>query len=94
MWVGDIGPEVTEQQLQEAFKNYLSIQKVKIIRDIKTKKSKGFGFISFREADEYLRAMREMNGRYVGSRPIRLRKSKWRERGYDVARRKDDRILT
>lgn len=112
MWVGDIGPEVSEDVLRKAFANYSSCQKVRIVRDIKTKKSKGYGFIrfgylviyysvsiffvlfSFGNAEDYIRALREMNGRYVGSRPIRLRRSKWKERIYSIAKRKDDRILT
>lgn len=47
MWVGDIGPEVSEDVLRKAFANYSSCQKVRIVRDIKTKKSKGYGFIRF-----------------------------------------------
>ena len=93
MWVGDVGSDVTDETLREAFKQYPSIQKVKVIFDVRTKKSRGFAFISFTDADEYLRAMKEMNGKYVGSKPIRLRRSKWRDRGYETARRNEDRIL-
>jgi hypothetical protein len=27
--------------------------------------------------DDYIKAMREMQGKYVGNRPIRLKKSDW-----------------
>lgn len=40
----------------------------------------GFGFISLREANDYMKAMKEMHGKYVGNRPIRLKKSTWRDR--------------
>lgn len=43
-------------------------------------KKKGFGFVSLREANDYMKAMREMHGKYVGNRPIRLKKSTWKDR--------------
>ena len=33
--------------------------------------------------------MREMDGKYVGNRPIKLRKSTWKERNIDVVRKKE-----
>ncbi|KAH7823243.1 putative RNA-binding protein 42 [Monocercomonoides exilis] len=93
MWCGDLGPEVTEETLSQAFSIYPSFQKAKVIRDFRTKKSKGYGFLSFKDSEDYLRAFREMNGKYVGSRPVRLRKSNWRARQYEVGKKKDDRIL-
>ena len=44
-----------------------------MIRDKKTNKTKGFGFVSFKEPGDFTKAMREMNGKYVGSRPIKVR---------------------
>ena len=43
-----------------------------MIRDKKTNKTKGFGFVSFKEPGDFTKAMREMNGKYVGSRPIKV----------------------
>jgi hypothetical protein len=33
--------------------------------------------------------MKEFDGKYVGSRPIKLRKSTWKQRGIDERRKKD-----
>ena len=47
------------------------------MQDKKTEKSKGFGFVSLLDCNDYIKAMREMNGKYVGNRPITLKPSKW-----------------
>jgi RNA recognition motif-containing protein len=51
-----------------------------IVRDSRTKKSKGYGFVSFLEAADFAKAMREMNGKYIGNRPCKLSKSTQEER--------------
>lgn len=35
-----------------------------------------------------LQALKEMNGKYIGNRPARLRKSNWAERNADVPQNK------
>ena len=68
---------MSDEVLANAFKKYTSFCKAKVVRDKKTLKSKGFGFVSILNVDDYVRAMREMNGKYVGNRPIKLTKSAW-----------------
>eukprot|EP00357_Protocruzia_adherens_P003142 CAMPEP_0115000632 /NCGR_PEP_ID=MMETSP0216-20121206/16876_1 /TAXON_ID=223996 /ORGANISM="Protocruzia adherens, Strain Boccale" /LENGTH=306 /DNA_ID=CAMNT_0002365773 /DNA_START=49 /DNA_END=969 /DNA_ORIENTATION=- len=80
IFCGDLGNEVTDEVLANAFRKYGSFQKAKVIRDKKITKSKGYGFVSFADADDYIRAMKEMNGKYVGNRPVKLRASDWQAR--------------
>ncbi len=40
----------------------------------------GFGFASFGDAAEGAKALREMDGKYIGNRPCKLRKSSWQVR--------------
>ena len=63
LFCGDLGNEVSDEYLFRAFAKYPSILKAKVVRDKKTKKSKGFGFVSFKDPQDYLKAMREMNGK-------------------------------
>ena len=65
LFCGDLGNEVTDEYLYRAFAKYPSILKAKVVRDKRTKKTKGFGFVSFKEPQDYLKAMREMNGKFV-----------------------------
>ena len=40
----------------------------------------GYGFVSFSDLAEGARALKEMNGRYIGNRPCKLKKSHWQDR--------------
>ena len=62
LFCGDLGNEVTDEYLFRAFARYPSVMKAKVVRDKKTKKTKGYGFVSFKDPQDYLKAMREMNG--------------------------------
>ena len=75
-----MGNEVTDEVLANAFKKYASFSKARVIRDKKTLKSKGFGFVSILKVDDYIKAMREMQGKYVGNRPITLKRSDWQKK--------------
>lgn len=89
IFCGDLGNDVNDEVLTRTFNKYPSFQKARVIRDKRTGKSKGFGFLSFKEPHDFIRAMKEMDGRYVGSRPIKLRKSTWRQRSIDLVRKKE-----
>ncbi|CAH0714205.1 unnamed protein product, partial [Brenthis ino] len=89
MFCGDLGNDVTDELLTRTFGKYTSFQRAKVIRDKRTNKSKGFGFVSFKDPGDFIKAMKEMDGRYVGSRPIKLRKSTWKNRALDVVRKKE-----
>lgn len=80
VFVGDLGQDVTEEVLRRAFRKYSSLQKVKVVYNKQTGKSKGYGFLSFAAEDDYIRAMREMDGKFVGNRPVKLRRSDWKKR--------------
>lgn len=89
IFCGDLGNEVTDEVLARAFSRYPSFLKSKVVRDKRTNKTKGYGFVSFKDPNDFVQAMREMNGKYVGNRPIKLRKSSWRDRNIEIVRKKD-----
>mmetsp|Transcript_20360 Transcript_20360/g.38080 ORF Transcript_20360/g.38080 Transcript_20360/m.38080 type:complete len:161 (+) Transcript_20360:3402-3884(+) len=89
MYVSNLGLEVSDEGLTRAFRRFPSVSKVRVVKDVKTGKSKGYGFVSFSIAEDYLRAFREMNGRYIGSRPVKLEKSNWKKRSVDARQSED-----
>ena len=80
MFIGDLGNEVNDQVLANAFIKYPSFAKAKVIRNKITGKTKGYGFVSVTDVNDYIKIMREMNGKYVGNRPIRIKRSTWKDR--------------
>lgn len=75
--------------LTRVFGRYPSFQKARVIRDKRTNKTKGYGFVSFKDPNDFVRAVKELDGRYVGSRPIKLRKSNWKNRNVDMVRKRE-----
>ncbi|KAJ7260522.1 hypothetical protein O6H91_17G006500 [Diphasiastrum complanatum] len=73
IFVGDLAPDVTDYVLQETFRSrYLSVKGAKVVTDVNTGRSKGYGFVRFGDELERTRAMTEMNGVYCSSRPMRI----------------------
>merc|ERR1712066_1049901 len=86
LFCGDLGNEVTDDLLANAFRKYSSFQKAKVIRDKRTGKTKGYGFVSFSAPEDMVAALRDVNGWYVGNRPVRLKKSSWKDKAIDSER--------
>ncbi len=88
VFVGNLGNEATDEMLCLAFKNYASFNMAKVIREKRTLKSKGFGFVSFGDPNDMLSALKEMHGKHIGTRPCMLKRSKWEERNVDSDKNK------
>lgn len=88
VFCGDLGNEVTDEMLVKTFEKYPSFGKARIVRDKRTGKTRGYGFVSFKDPLDYAKAIKEWDGKYVGSRPIKLRKSTWRDRNIEVKSKK------
>lgn len=88
IFCGDLGNDVTDEVLTRTFSRYPSFQKAKVVRDKRSNKTKGYGFVSFKDPTDFTKAIKEMDGKYVGSRPIKLRKSNWKDRNIDQVKQK------
>ncbi|XP_060186145.1 uncharacterized protein LOC132615557 [Lycium barbarum] len=71
----NLGNEVTDDVLSKAFSRFPTFNMAKVVRDKRTGKTKGYGFVSFSNPLDQAAALEEMHGKYVGNRPIQLRKS-------------------
>lgn len=50
---------------------------MKVIREKHANKARGFGFVSFMDPMDCAKAIREMQGKYLGTRPMKITRSKW-----------------
>ncbi|OQR82769.1 RNA-binding protein [Achlya hypogyna] len=88
LFCGDLGNEVNDELLTQAFSTYSSFAMAKVVRDKLTHKSRGYGFVSFLDPFDAAKAMRDMNGKYIGNRPVKISKGKWADRALDVVKKK------
>jgi polyadenylate-binding protein len=70
LYVKNIDDDIDDEKLRQEFSVYGVITSAKVMRDDKTGASKGFGFVCFSAPDEATKAVTEMNGRMIGSKPI------------------------
>lgn len=62
IFVGNLNYGVNENDLQDLFEEFGSVNEVKIIKDKYTSRSKGFGFITMNDASEGQQAIAKLNG--------------------------------
>jgi RNA recognition motif. (a.k.a. RRM, RBD, or RNP domain) len=89
LFVGDLGNDVTDEMLTKAFEKYTSFSKAKVIRKKQDNKARGFGFVSFADPHDFLNAWKEMDGKYIGSRPCRLKRANEEVNPTTIGARKD-----
>lgn len=71
IFVGDLAPDIDQQQLREAFTPFGEISDVKIMKDPHTLVHKGYGFVSYVNKVDAEAAISQMNGQWIGTRKIR-----------------------
>lgn len=71
IFVGDLSPEVTDAMLFACFSVYPSCSDARVMWDQKTGRSRGYGFVSFRNQQDAQSAINDLTGKWLGSRQIR-----------------------
>ncbi|GAA5941547.1 RNA-binding protein [Sporobolomyces koalae] len=71
LFVGDLSPEVNDQVLTKAFQPFGSLSDARVMWDMNTGKSRGYGFLAFRDRTDAEAAIAAMNGEFLGARAIR-----------------------
>lgn len=76
IYVGNLGFDVSESTLREAFEQFGTVAEVRLIMDKYTGKTKGFGFIEMPEKEEAEKALAEMNEKDFEGRIIKVSEAK------------------
>jgi nucleolysin TIA-1/TIAR len=71
IFVGDLSNEVNDEVLQQAFSAFGTISEARVMWDMKTGRTRGYGFVAFRDRSEAEKALSQMDGEFLGSRAIR-----------------------
>lgn len=71
IFVGDLSNEVNDEVLLQAFSAFGSVSEARVMWDMKTGRSRGYGFVAFRERADAEKALSSMDGEWLGSRAIR-----------------------
>ena len=86
IYVGNLSYDVNEEELQKAFEPYGQVVSSKIIMDMYTGKSRGFGFVEMGDNEEGKSAISNLDGTVLKGRTLKVSEARPRNKG-----RRDDR---
>jgi RNA recognition motif-containing protein len=76
IFVGNLAPQMTEEELTEAFKAFGQVKSVQVVRELFTGASKGFGFIDMPGKAHSLAAIAALNGKDFHGQPLRVNEAR------------------
>ncbi len=81
IYVGNLSPGVTEEDLRQAFEAFGQIASVTIIKDKFSGESRGFGFVEMPTKAEAQSAIESLNGKELKGRPLNVNEARPRAEG-------------
>lgn len=79
IYVGGLPYSLTERELEELFAEFGVVSSARIITDRDTRRSKGFGFVEMPNQAEAEEAVRQLEGKEVDGRNLKVNEAKPRE---------------
>lgn len=81
IFVGNLSHDVTDNDLQQAFEAFGKVKSVKIIKDLFSGESKGFGFVEMQAKAEAQSAINGLNGKELKGRALNVNEARPRPEG-------------
>ena len=72
LYIGNLAFGVTQEALKEAFAPIGEIEEVVLVSDRETGRSRGFGFVTYKNDEDGDKAIAEMNGKEIEGRAIKV----------------------
>lgn len=72
LFVGNLSFSMDDNALREAFAQIGTVERAEVVRDRFDGRSRGFGFIQMARDEDAAAAIRELNGKELGGRPMRV----------------------
>jgi len=79
LYVGNLSYDVNNESLTDMFKEFGEVTEAVVIVDRDTNRSKGFGFVTFTKEEDAAKAIKELDGKEIDGRNIKVNVSKPRE---------------
>jgi RNA recognition motif-containing protein len=76
IYVGNLSPDVTSDDLRQAFGAFGQVESANVITDKFSGESRGFGFIEMPSKDEAAAALAGMNGKDIKGRAVSVNEAK------------------
>jgi cold-inducible RNA-binding protein len=76
IFVGNLDYSAAEESIRELFERFGAVERVDLIRDRDTGQPRGFGFVEMTDNESADRAIAELNGATLGSRPINVNEAR------------------
>lgn len=76
VYVGNLPFDVDDGKLKELFSSYGDIEEAIVIKNNFSGRSKGFGFITFKEEESAKKAISEMNEKEIEGRKLNVNEAK------------------
>ena len=76
IFVGNLSFNTTEDELRQLFETYGQVDRVSILTDRETGRSRGFGFVEMINAEEGEKAIAGLNGSQFGGRAINVNEAR------------------
>lgn len=76
IFVGNLSKDVTEDDLQNLFTEYGNVRNVKVIKDLFSGESRGFGFLEMPGLAEAQKAINELNTRELKGKKIAVNEAR------------------
>ena len=79
IYVGNLSYKMTDEDLGKLFNAFGSVSESKVITDRDSRRSKGFGFVEMPEQAEGEEAIKQLDGKEIDERNIKVNVAKPRE---------------
>ena len=76
IFVGNLSFNTNEDELRQAFESYGQVDRVSILTDRDTGRSRGFGFVEMTSDEDGEKAIAALNGSQIGGRTINVNEAR------------------
>ena len=76
IFVGNLNFNTSEDELRQMFEAHGQVERVSIMTDRETGRSRGFGFVEMTNAEEAERAIAALNGMQLGGRTLNVNEAR------------------